>query len=126
LSTEQTSPKEPTEQKSSTVPNQRRGRPKKTDSPQSVPPPVEAEKPPQVIPQNLVRDIVKELKDKNYSNDMIKDILQKSTGGKKGGWDNNDAPAIRKFVEELEAKKTESALQQTTDEVEKFLKEQQQ
>lgn len=79
--------------------------------------------PPKVIPQDQVRVVVKELKDKKWTDDAIKEILHTATG-KKAAWDNNDVPAIRKAVAEKESKKTESDLTQTNDAVEKFLEEQ--
>jgi len=109
-----------------------RGRPKKTDEKKAATSKRVAEELPKVIPQDQVRVVVKELKDKKWSDDAIKEILHKATisekypEGKKSGWDNNDVPAIRKAVQEKESKKTESDLNQTNDEVEKFLNEQKQ
>ena len=82
----------------------------------------------QTVPQDQVRALVKELKDKHWSNEAIKELLHTSTG-KKAGWDNNDVQTIRKAVEAKEAKQAEAQLgatktePSTVDEVESFLNE---
>ena len=69
----------------------------------------------------------KEMRAKLYSDDEIKDVLFKATG-KKAKWDNNDAPAIRKAIDEKEAKKAASQLapKPIADEVEDFLNQKEQ
>jgi len=80
---------------------------------------------PTKIGMDQVVKIGKEMRAKQYSDDEIKEVLFKATG-KKAKWDNNDVPAIRKAIDEKEAKKAASQLapKPIADEVEKFLEEQ--
>ena len=105
-----------------------KAKPEKEKAPAKTEKPTKSEeKPaePTKVGMDQVVKLGKEMRAKQYSDDEIKEVLFKATG-KKAKWDNNDAPAIRKAIDEKEAKKAATQLAPTpiADEVEKFLEEQ--
>ncbi len=90
----------------------------KTKTRKKAPTETEAQPPAQTQMKSAdqVRPLIKELKDKQWSDEDIKKVLREGTkssanpDGKTRGWDNDDVPGIRKAAEEIEKKKAIAAL----------------